>query len=225
MINKASAAVVQNIVLNNTNNLVINVENLNVHNSAGHEDLSHISKLTFPELQKKLSLPHSPQAVAEWCRMVRTDEDHPENQTALLLDKDATEMACCMNGEWKLDDRKKHMFALLCQDSLKMYNSLNKHTHHDAVNDFRFNYLVHDIMQKIGAMDMVALQPVMDAMAEPFVAMTWKLYARAEPLASSSVSLAQFDQLNQAVQETQHAVMRIQAQLALYQQGRALNAQ
>ena len=97
MVNKASAAVVQNIVLNNTNNLVINVENLNVHNSAGHEDLSHISKLTFQELQKKLSLPHSPQAFAEWCRMVRTDldEDHPENHTALLLDKDATEMACC----------------------------------------------------------------------------------------------------------------------------------
>lgn len=29
---------------------------------------------------------------------------------------------------------------------LKMYNSLNKHTDHAAVNDFRFNYLVHDIM-------------------------------------------------------------------------------
>ena len=30
-----------------------------------------------------------------------------------------------------------------------------------AVNDFRFNYFVHDIMQKTGAMDMVALLPVM----------------------------------------------------------------
>lgn len=116
-----------------------------------------------------------------------------------------------MDGEWKLDDTKKHMFALLCQDSLKMFNSLNKHSDHAAVNDFRFNYLVHDIMQKTGAMDMVALQPVMDA--------------RAEPLVNSSVSSAQFDQLNQAVQETQQAVMRIQAQLALYQQGRALDAQ
>ncbi len=106
-----------------------------------------------------------------------------------------------------------------------MYNSLNKHTDHAAVNDFRFNYLVHDIMQKTGAMDMVALQPVMDAMAEPIVAMTHKLYARAEPLANSSVSSAQFDELNQAVQETQQAVMRIQAQLALYQQGRALDPQ
>ena len=117
------------------------------------------------------------------------------------------------------------MFALLCQDGLKMYNSLNKHSDHAAVNDFRFDYLVHlvhDIMQKTGAMDMVALQPVMDAMAEPIVAMTRKLYARAEPLASSSVSSAQIDQLNQAVQETQQAVMRVQAQLALYQQGRAL---
>ena len=103
-----------------------------------------------------------------------------------------------------------------------MYNSLNKHTDHAAVNDFRFNYLVHDIMQKTGAMDMVALQPVMDAMAEPIVG---KLYARAEPLANSSVSSAQFDELNQAVQETQQAVMRIQAQLALYQQGRALDPQ
>ena len=79
--------------------------------------------------------------------------------------------------------------------------------------------------RKTGAMDMVALQPVMDAMAEPIVAMTRKLYARVEPLASSSVSSAQFDQLNQAVQETQQAVMRIQAQLALYQQGRALDGQ
>ena len=57
------------------------------------------------------------------------------------------------------------------------------------------------------------------------VAMTRKLYARAEPLASSSVSSAQFDQLNQAVHETQQAVLCIQAQLALYQQGRALDAQ
>ena len=37
-----------------------------------------------------------------------------------------------------------------------------------AVNDFQFNYFVHDIMQKTGAMGMVALQPVMDAMASAF---------------------------------------------------------
>ena len=84
---------------------------------------------------------------------------------------------------------------------------------------------MHDIMQKTGAMDMVALQPVMDAVAEPIVAMTRKLYAQAEPLANSSVSSARFEELNQAVHETQQAVMRIQAQLALYQQERALDAQ
>ena len=53
----------------------------------------------------QLSLPLNPQAFAEWYKMVETDQAHPENHTALLWDKDATEMACYMHGECKHDSR------------------------------------------------------------------------------------------------------------------------
>lgn len=92
MTNRVTAAAATNIVIDNTGintgtqNIIgsqtVNIENLHVSCGIGLENLSHLSKLTSQEFRGKLSLVHGPQSMADWCALLRADEEHPENHNA-----------------------------------------------------------------------------------------------------------------------------------------------
>lgn len=91
MTNNATAAACtsQSHQHNNHHNLTINIETLNVTCAVGQENMQHLSQLTASELRQKLNLTPGPQALADWCALLRTDEEHPENHNALLLAADS----------------------------------------------------------------------------------------------------------------------------------------
>lgn len=179
MVQRATSAASQHIINNITNNttsLCINVNTLNVHNSIGNEDVN-IKKWTLQEVRNKLTLAHHPSTIAKWCSMVRANEAEPQNHNVLLLDKNSKEIACCIEGAWQLADRCTGLLQMLGNDAINMYNQLRKFEGEEDMDSFRFDYLTKDIMAKTSARDVNGLKKVLDAISEPLINLTQKLYA------------------------------------------------
>lgn len=173
--NKASAAAANQININTTNlNLTINVETLGATNAMGKECLKHLVNTDGTKIRPNLA--HNPTAFAAWCKLLRADEEHPENHNALLLDKDSELMACCRDGNWTMDNREKILVELLSHDVSRFYDYLGNWEHDTQAKSFRNEYLLHNIMNKTIQRDLKALQPVMDAISEPIVSLTNKFY-------------------------------------------------
>lgn len=173
--NRASVAAANQVNINTTNlNLTINVESLGATNGMGQECLKHLVDEDGTRMRPNLT--HKPAAFASWCKLLRADEQHPENHNALLLNKDSELMACCRDGNWTMDDRKKILMELLSHDVSRFYNYLGHWEHDVQAKTFRNEYLLHNIMNKTIDGDLKALQPVMDAISEPIVNLTNKFY-------------------------------------------------
>lgn len=168
---------VNNGCINQNNNITINIENLQVTSSMGQESLSHIAKLSGSEIRHKMSFIHGPQAMAEWCALVRADEEHPENHNALLLERGQGQMACNRDGKWTMDDTEKVLLELSRYDMLRLYNHLRKYEEDTVLQAFRNEYLLHNLMTRSNGDDMLALKPVLDAISKPLIELTQRLYA------------------------------------------------
>lgn len=188
MTNRVTAAAVEasssstgSCTINNghivNNNVTVNIENLQVTAGLGQESLSHIAKLTDREIRNKLSFIHGPQAMADWCAMVRADEEHPENHNALLLERGQSQMACNRDGKWTMDETEKVLLELSRCDMLRFYNHLSRYEQDPVLQAFRNEYLLHNLMTRSNGNDILALKPVLDAISKPLIELTQKLYA------------------------------------------------
>lgn len=209
LINQASGAAVQHITNNITNNLVIKIDNLNVHNSVGHEDKAHFKNLTLSDLG--LQLRKDPSTFARWCEILRADDQHPENHNVLLVDMDAKDAVMCDEGKWKTMERDEILLHLARKDTTSLYNLLERFG--DEASEFRFDYLLHDIMVKVANGDKAALKSVMTAMAEPLVDLTKRLYAQQGECSANDSKLKAAEQVMQEIIEDQKRHQQKQAEL------------
>lgn len=157
-------------------NLTINIETLNVTRAVGQEDMQHLSRLTVSELRQKLNLTPGPQALADWCALLRTDEEHPENHNALLLAADSDSMACCRGGQWAVASRNVVLLELLRHDMARLYSQLSRFEGDADTASFRNEYLLHGLMTQDNSGDRAGLQKIMDAIARPIIELTHKFY-------------------------------------------------
>lgn len=215
MTNRATAAAVQqSIVNNNTNiqNLTINIQSLSATNAVGQESLKHLSDLSSDEIRKKLNLSHNPTAFATWCEILRADETQPQNHNALLLQPDSEHMACCRDGLWCMDDRQKVLMELLSHDVSKFYTYLGRWDEDSVAKTFRYEYLLHNIMSKTINGDTLGLKPIMDAISKPIVKLTNKFYVEAKEAHSSQSQ--EYTRLLHQVDALAESRCRLEQQLA-----------
>lgn len=153
---------------------------INIHNnvsSLGEERISHFSGMSDDEMLTKLSLTRSPAAMANWCALLRTDEDHPENHNALLLSVDSKEMACCRKGRWAWEATDKILLEISRTDMMRLYTHLGRYDQNPTAQEFRHDFLLHDMMTKSNTGQIGELNPVMEAIAKPIIALTQKFYS------------------------------------------------
>lgn len=164
--------------INTQNNYVtVNIDSLQVTAGIGQENLKHLSKLSSAEVRNTLHIAHTPQALADWCALVRADESHPENHNALLLERNQSQMACNRDGKWTMDDTDKVLLELSRCDMMRFYNQLGRYESDAVLQSFRNEYLLHNLMTKSNSGDTLGLKPLMDAISKPLIELTQKLYA------------------------------------------------
>lgn len=211
MVNEASAAAAQQVI-HHYQTLNINVENLHIHNSIGSENTSHLKDKTLDDL--KLHLTRNPSVMRRWCEILRADDEHPENHNVLLLDANKSAFLCD-EGQWKMQDRDATLFQMACKDATALYNLLARFG--DEAREFRFEYLLHDVMAKAASLDKLGLKLIMDAMAEPIIALTKRLYAKPGKAENSKDLAIQELQKQMAETEQTHKrdIANLQTQMAL----------
>lgn len=181
MTNSVTAAAalshVTNIGTQINNSITINIHNNTHVASLGEERLSHFSQQSDEEMLEKLNLSRCPKALGAWCALLRADEEHPENHNALLLTADSKEMACCRGGKWSWGDTEKTLLEISRTDMARLHTHLNRYDQNQRVQDFRNEYLVHDVMAKATSGMDLSLKPIMDAVALPIIELTQKFYS------------------------------------------------
>lgn len=207
MVNEASAAAAQQVI-HHHQTLNINIENLHIHNSVGKEDTSYLKDMTLKDL--KLHLTKSPSVMQRWCEILRADDEHPENHNVLLLDLNAESAAMCDEGQWKMQDRDTTLFQMACKDATALYSLLARFG--DEAREFRFEYLLHDVMAKAASLDKTGLRSIMDAMAEPIVALTKRLYAK-PGIHTDNAKVLAIEELTKKIMENKQTHEREQAEL------------
>ncbi len=171
----AAAAAGSSTNITQHNHITINIQN-NVA-SLGDEKLSHFSQVPDDEMLKKLCLTRGDKVMEGWCALVRADEEHPENHNALLLAADSKEMACCRKGKWSWDERDKTLLEITRYDMMRLYSHLGRYDKNPRVQEFRNEYIMHDLMTKSNNGQELELKSMMDAIAKPIIELTQKYYA------------------------------------------------
>ena len=203
----ASSAITNISIINNNRNIFVNIQ---ATASIGQESLRHLANLSSSEIRQKVNFVHGPQAMAEWCAMVRADKEHPENHNALLLERGQGQMACNRDGKWTMDETEKVLLELCRYDMLRLYNHLQKYEEDAVLQAFRNEYLLYNLMTKSNGEDMLALKPVLDAISKPLVELTQKLYATPEEskITKEQISIEADLQEMQALAEQKRAAFK-----------------
>lgn len=219
MTNSVTAAAASNpssstVIGTQHNHITINIQN-NV-SSLGEERISHFSRMSDEEMLTKLSLTKSPAALANWCALLRADEDHPENHNALLLSADSKEMACCRKGRWAWEATEKLLLEISRTDMMRLYTHLGRYDQNPAAQEFRHEFLLHDMMTKSNSNQVAELNPVMEAIAKPIIALTQKFYSTTvqEDMDPEEVQLTKdFDSMKEALVESRASFEKAEAKL------------
>lgn len=180
--------------------ITVNVSNHPVC-SLGQEKLTHLSQISDTEMLSKLKLNKSPSLRGGWCALLRADEDHPENHNALLLNADSKEMACCKAGEWSWGETSKMLLEILRADISRLYTHLGRYDQEADVQAFRNDYVLHGLMTKDISGDREHFQPMLDAIAQPIIALTKKFYAHYEQIDMTPEQLAVVATIKQMQQD------------------------
>ena len=104
----------------------------------------------------------------------------PENHNALLLAVDDKEMACCRGGKWCWGDTEEMLLEISRNDINRLHTHLGRYDQNSRVQDYRNEYLVHDVMARATTGQPQLLKPIMSAIALPIIEMTQKFYACTE---------------------------------------------
>ena len=174
----ASASQITNVGTQNIHNhITVNIHNHTHVSNLGEERLTHFSRQTDEEMLTKLNLSRCPKALEAWCALLRADEEHPENHNALLLGTESEMMACCRGGKWCWGDTEQTLLEISRNDMNRLYTHLGRYDQNQRVQDFRNEYLVHDVMARATSGMDESLKPIMNAVALPIIALTQKFYA------------------------------------------------
>lgn len=230
MTNAATAAasssvnINQNGPANNVNvthqHITVNISNHSV-SSLGEEKLTHLSRISDEDMLGKLKLTKTPSLMGGWCALLRADEEHPENHNALLLNADSKEMACCKAGNWSWGETSKMLLEILRADIIRLYTHLGRYDQLAEVQAFRNEYILHELMVKDNTGDKTHLQPMLDAIAEPIIALTRKFYAHQESVDMTPEQVAITAMLKQMQDKIALKRQRHKEQCAQYEQEEA----
>lgn len=224
VVNAASAAAVQNIVNNITNNTVINnytinIDQLNVHKSVGQESKSHLKGT-------KIRFAKSPVVFADWYKMLREPQ---HNHNVLVVSKDSKEALICLGDKWEKRDRDEALMIVFRADSTSLYDHVaNRYASDDeSANSFRYDYLATGVMQYAADNDFLNLRAILDTYCDMAVATTQQ-YLTSAASASEERSLSDglladeyvadqcIDQCQAEIQQHQNEIRLLEQKIRLH---------
>lgn len=190
-----------NPVFNQTD--ITNIQNNIVVNVAGEENIDYIRAMSLDGFKQAIGgLTPSHSTVSNMFKLVRINEDHPENHNLLLPDRDGDMIHWKSKDGWKTMKFDDKIRGLVSSDILNVLDSKIRGPDRDTT--FYWGYIIHEILRKCGEMDHAGLKPIYDDIRDPLHEQTIKYAQRFKEASideqdepsNPAVSVAATDSLN-----------------------------
>lgn len=204
--------------IGDVNNIQVNINVL----PCSEENVEHLRGLDMKQLREKIGLNPSPSTMIELFKLVRLDEDHPENHNLLLASPDSKTVHYFCEGGWKTGTFDERVRFAIDDDKRNLSRWIRER---DRDNEFYWGYLVHDVGTKIGHMDDYGLKPIYDGVRAPLHASTMRLAAKYGTLDTTEASPGNREHAMEAELKLQQELTRQQQELTRQQQERNRNVE
>lgn len=143
-----------------TGDQITNVQNNIIVLPAGKENVDYIKSMLPEELKRQIGLTPDPSTMTSLFKILRANEEHPENHTLLLPDIDSKTVHQKTASGWAETAFDERIRSLIHHD-YELLDSCIKRKDRDE--SFYWNYLVRDVLRKCGEVDHVGLKPIYDS--------------------------------------------------------------
>ncbi len=130
----------------------------NIHNHtnifvlpARQENTQHLQQMTFEELKEKIGLEPNESTMKKLFKVMRLDENHPENHTLLLPDPNGEEVHYKSENGWKTGSFDNRMLVAFSDDADLLKKIYPKELREDH---FYQGFLLRQFVHKIGSSEM-----------------------------------------------------------------------
>lgn len=172
---------------------ITNIQNNITVNVAGQENIDYIRAMSYDGFKDALGgmNPHH-STMSKLFKLVRINEDHPENHNLLLPDRDGDMVHWKSKDGWKSIDYKEKIRSLLHSDIVNVLDTKVRGPNRD--DTFYWGFIIHEILKKCGEIDHVGLKPIYDDIRDPLHDQTMKYVKqfrdaiKDEPSSSSGVT-------------------------------------
>ncbi len=127
----------------------------NIHNHTNffvlpsrQENTQHLEQLTFEELKEKIGLQPNESTMKELFKVMRLDENHPENHTLLLPDPNGQEVHYKSENGWETGSFDNRMLIAFSDDADLLKKIYPKELREDQ---FYQGFLLRQFVHKIGS--------------------------------------------------------------------------
>lgn len=151
---------------------ITNIQNNITVNATGCENINYIRAMSYDGFKREVGLTPHHSTMSRLFKLVRLNDEHPENHNLLLPDRDGDMIHWKSKDGWKQTDYKEKIRSLLHNDII---NVLDTKVRGDKRDDtFYWGYIVHEIMRKCGEIDHLGLKPIYDDIRSPLYEQTMK---------------------------------------------------
>lgn len=159
-----------NITINDVKNVTQNIVILH----CGNENIDHLKRLPFEELKEKIGFNTDPQTHIEAFKMIRLDEEHPENNNLLLTDRDSDKVLFVADDNGWQEGDYTYQIRNAIYDTNKSLQSLIPYKQRES-SDYYWNHLVRGIGGACNERNDAVLKPILEGMREPLHQATLRL--------------------------------------------------
>lgn len=168
----ANRPIINNNVVNINIGDITNIQNNITVNAAGSENIDYIRAMTLDGFKQEVGLTPHHSTMSSLFKLVRINEEHPENHNLLLPDRDGDMVHWKSKDGWKQTDYKEKIRSLLHNDIVNVLDT--KVRGRDRDDTFYWGFIVHEIMRKCGEIDHTGLKPIYDDIRSPLHDQTMK---------------------------------------------------
>ncbi len=187
-------------IYNNTNVFVLPM---------GEEDSEHIKRMSFEELKSEIGLQPNATTMKKLFRLRRLDQNHPENITLLLPDRDGDQLHYKTEKGWETGEFYNIMHAAWCQDSSFLDRIYPDDLRFDA---FHGGFLIYQHMQKTSSSPKDrSLKPESDELRPDIFRLTQDLAEKYTPEQSAETNVR--DGKQASTLQTSAPVLRLELEV------------
>lgn len=143
-----------------TGDQITNVQNNIIVLPAGKENVDYIKSMLPEELKRQIGMTPDPSTMTNLFKILRVNEEHPENHTLLLPDIDSKTVHQKTASGWAETAFDERIRSLIHHDYELLDRCIKRK---DRDESFYWNYLVRDVLRKCGEVDHVGLKPIYDS--------------------------------------------------------------